>query len=293
MKRVLITGASGLLGSKLVKALSGGYEVIPTHSTHPTHPDSLRIDIVDREEVARVLSAVRPELVVHAAAEADVDKCETYRELAWSVNAEGTRNIAEACGKIGAKLVYISTDYVFDGEKGLYSEESLARPVNYYGLTKLKGEEFVRELCEIFVIVRTSVLYGWHPRRLNFATWVIDSLRNGKTISVVDDHYNSPTLADNLAEIIRRMMEMDATGVYHTAGSERIGRYGFAVKIAEIFELDKLLLAPVKMEDLKIWVAKRPRDSSLCIDKIRKEMGIEPLKLDEALRRMRDSISEV
>lgn len=286
-----MTGASGLLGGKLVDALSKGYEVIPTHNTQALHPNSMRMDIVDKDGVFRVLSQVCPDVVVHAAAETNVDRCETDRELAWNVNAAGTKNIAEACAKIGAKLIYISTDYVFDGLKGLYSEGDEANPINYYGLTKLKGEEFVRELCEIFVMLRTSVLYGWHPRRLNFATWVIDSLRKGKTISVVDDHYNSPTLADNLAEIIRRMMEMDASGVYHTAGSERVGRYDFAVKIAEIFELDKLLLAPVKIKDLKIWVAKRPRDSSLCVDKIRKEMGIEPLNLDEALRRMRDSIS--
>ena len=288
MKKVLITGASGLLGRKLVKVLSEGYEVIPTHNTHAVHPDSIRMDIVDRNEVARVLSAVKPELVVHAAAETNVDKCETNRELAWSVNAEGTRNIALACGKIGARLVYISTDYVFDGEKGLYGEKDGANPVNYYGVTKLEGEGFVRELCEDFIIARTSVLYGWHPSRANFATWVIDSLRNGKRISVVEDQHNSPTLADHLAEMIQMILKVPGSEIYHTAGGERISRYSFALKIAEAFNLNKALILPAKVADLA-WAAKRPRDSSLCIDKIRKEIRVERLSLDDALRRMQQT----
>jgi len=288
LKKVLITGASGLLGRKLVKVLSEGYEVIPTHNTHAVHPDSIRMDIVDRNEVARVLSAVKPELVVHAAAETNVDKCETNRELAWSANAEGTRNIALACGKIGARLVYISTDYVFDGEKGLYAEKDEANPVNYYGVTKLEGERFVRELCEDCIIARTSVLYGWHPSRANFATWVIDSLRNGKRISVVEDQYNSPTLADHLAEMIQMILKVPGSEIYHTAGGERISRYSFALKIAEAFNLNKALILPAKVADLA-WAAKRPRDSSLCIDKIRKEIRVGRLSLDDALRRMQQT----
>ena len=292
MKRVVVTGASGLLGCKLVKALSGGYKVIPTHNTHPSHPDSIRMDIVDGKEVARVLSAVKPELVVHAAAETNVDKCETNREYAWAVNAEGTRNIASACGKIGVRLAYVSTDYVFDGEKGHYSEEDKANPVNYYGVTKLEGERFVRELCEDFVIARASVIYGWHPSRVNFATWVIDSLKSGKRISVAEDNYNSPTLADNLAQVILEIVGADATGVYHAAGSERISRYCFTMEIAEVFGLDRSLVTPVKMGDLKVWVAKRPGDSSLSVDRARHELKVSLLDVREGLRAMRVLASE-
>ena len=286
LKKILVIGASGLLGSKLVDALSKRYEVFPSHNTQAVYPNSIRMDVVDRERVLRIISEIKPDFVVHAAAETNVDKCETDRELAWSVNAEGTRNIAEACRRVGARLVYISTDYVFDGEKGLYSEEEPARPVNYYGLTKLKGEEFVRELCEDFIIVRTSVLYGWHQRKLNFATWVIDSLRNGKTINVVEDHCNSPTLADNLAEMIVEIVGMDVTGVYHLAGSERASRYDFAMKIADVFGFDRSLIMPAKMKDLKVWVAKRPQDSSLSVDKAKHELKVSLLDVREGLRRM-------
>lgn len=289
MEKVLITGASGLLGGKLVNVLSKLYEVIPTHHTEALHPNSIRMNISDRDEVFNVLSQLHPDTVIHTAAETNVDKCETNKEWAWNVNAAGTRNIAEACSKIGAKLVYISTDYVFDGEKGLYSEEDEANPINYYGVTKLKGEDFVKQFCEDFIITRTSVLYGWHHKKLNFATWVIDSLRSRRRISVAEDHYNSPTLADDLAEMIRRLARSNASEVYHTAGGQRVSRYNLALKIAEIFDLNTSFLEPVKMSNLKAWVAKRPRDSSLSLEKIRKEVGIEPLSLDEALKKMRVS----
>lgn len=287
LDKVLVTGSSGLLGGKLVKALSEEYEVIPAHNTKSVHYNSVRMDIVDREGVFRVLSESSPDVVVHAAAETSVDKCETSKERAWSVNAFGTKSIAEACAKIGAKLIFVSTDYVFDGRRGLYSEEDEVNPINQYGLTKLKGEEFVKELCEDFLIARASVVYGWHSRKLNFTTWVIDSLRHRRRIPVVEDHYNSPTLADDLAEIIQKMIGSKAGRVYHTAGGERVSRYEFALKIAETFGLDRSLISPVKMVDVKNWIAKRPRDSSLCVDKI-KRIGIKPSDLAEALRRMRE-----
>jgi len=290
LKEVLVTGASGLLGGKLVGVLSKDYEVIPTHRMQALHPNSVRMDIVDRDRVFEVLREVSPDVVVHAAAETNVDKCETDRESAWMLNAAGTKNVAEACAKIGAKLIYVSTDYVFDGAKGLYVEEDEANPVNYYGLTKLRGEQFVKDLCEDFVIARTSVLYGWHRKKLNFATWVVDSIRNGKRISVVEDHYNSPTLADDLAEMILGIAKADATGVFHTSGSERIGRYKFALKIAEAFNLDRRLITPVKMKDVKVWVARRPVDSSLCVEKARSELELSPLGLNEALERMKSAM---
>ena len=287
MKRILVTGAGGLLGSKLVHVLSREYEVTPTHNMKPPDPNSLRMDIVDKKAVLRVFNMVSPDMVVHAAAMTNVDRCETNRELAWNINVLGTMNIAERCAENGARLIYVSTDYVFDGDKGCYEEDDEANPINYYGLTKLKGEEFVREFCKDSVIARTSVVYGWHPTKVNFATWVVDSLRNRRRINVAEDHYNSPTLADDLAEIIGRIMGSKGFGVYHASGSERISRFEFALKIADTFELDRSLLKPVKMRDIEAWIAKRPKDSSLCVDKLRENLGIEPLGLAEALKKMK------
>lgn len=292
MERILITGASGLLGSKIVKLAERCFEVIPTHNTRSFFKDSVKMDITNSAEVFQVVVKMKPNVVMHAAAETRVDQCEKDRKYAWKVNAEGTKNVAMACGKFNAKLIYVSTDYVFDGEKGLYVESDEPNPANYYGWTKLKGEEFVRDNCQDYVIARTSVLYGWHSWKKNFALWVMESLRRGEPITVVDDHYNSPTLADNLAEVLLEIVKTDLSGIFHTAGSERINRYEFAVKIAKNFDLDANMIRPVKMSELEMWIAKRPRDSSLCISKAKKQLKTKFLNVQESLRIMKMNRNE-
>jgi len=286
LERILVTGTSGLLGSKIVKLAEQSFDVIPTHHTCPSFKESIKMDMTDSAEVYQVVANTKPDLVLHVAAETGVDKCEKNRDEAWRINAEGTKSIAAACGKLGSKLIYVSTDYVFDGEKGLYVETDRLNPLNYYGWTKLKGEEFVAEYCQNYSIARTSVLYGWHEWKVNFARWVIESLKRKEPIVVVDDHYNSPTLADNLAEVLLELAQADLVGIYHTAGSERISRYNFAVEIAKKFDLDVSLIAPVKMNELKIWIAKRPRDSSLCINKAQKQLKTRFLNIQESLKSM-------
>jgi dTDP-4-dehydrorhamnose reductase len=284
--KVLVTGAGGLLGSKIVE-LAKEYTVYKTHASHPLFQDSVKMDITNEKEVRQVFSQVMPNVVIHTAAETNVDKCEDRREHAWKINADGTRILAEACNKANAKMVYVSTDYVFDGEKGLYTEEDQPNPVNYYGLTKLMGERNVERLCESFAILRTSVLYGTHPEKPNFVKWVIAALAQGKPLTVVEDHYNSPTLADNLAEAVIEAVEKRVGGVYHAAGSERISRYDLALKAAETFNFDATLVRPIRMNELKAWTAKRPKDSSLCVDKIQREIGVKLLDVKRGLREMK------
>jgi dTDP-4-dehydrorhamnose reductase len=284
--KLLITGSSGLLGSKLVTA-AGGYEIISTYGTKPLLPNSIKMDITDKNEALRVMSKFKPDVVIHAAAETDVDKCEMNKKHAWKVNVDGTKNIANACAEMGVKPVYVSTDYVFDGEKGLYDEEDEPKPINHYGLIKLEGERHVTKIGD-HLIIRTSVLYGWHPWKKNFATWVLNSLRQEKQITIVDDHYNSPTLADNLAELLLEAVEKGLTGLYHTAGGERISRFKFALEIARTFGLNSELVKPIKMAELKAWVARRPRDSSLRVDKIRRKLKIKSLDVSEGLRLMKE-----
>ncbi|MFQ6068742.1 MAG: dTDP-4-dehydrorhamnose reductase [Candidatus Bathyarchaeia archaeon] len=287
MEKVLVTGASGLLGSKIVDKAEKKYIVYPTHATRPLFPNSLEMNITSESEVEHVFSQVEPDVVIHTAAETNVDKCEENKNHALKVNAEGTKNLAKACKQVNAKIVYISTDYVFDGEKGLYTEEDEPNPVNYYGLTKLMGEKYVTELCGNFVILRTSVLYGVHPEKPNFTMWVITALKEKKPLTIVKDHYNSPTFAANFAEVILEIVNKRLEGVYHTAGSERISRYEFALKIAEAFNFNSSLIKPIKMSELKAWKAKRPKDSSLCVDKIKKEINTELLGATQGLKEMR------
>jgi len=287
---VLVTGASGLLGNKIVEFIKKSFTIIPIHNTKPLHSNSLKLDITNLSEILNLFHTIKPYAVIHTASETNVDKCETEKEHAWKTNVEGTRNIAEACQKVGAKLVYISTDYVFDGEKGLYNEEDKPNPVNYYGLTKLEGEKQVIEHCKNHAILRTSVLYGWHPWKQNFATWIINKLKQQQEITVVEDHYNTPTLADNLAEMAVEVAEKDLRGLYHTSGSERISRYEFAKQIAKTYNLNADLIKPVKMRQLTAWIAKRPRDSSLNTSKIQKQLKTKPLNITEGLNKMKQEM---
>ena len=287
MEKLILTGASGLLGSKICEFARKSYKVTPLHNTRPLHPNSLKLDITNPNQVSHLFNNSKPYIVVHTASETNVDKCETEKNIAWKVNVEGTHNIALACGKASAKLVYISTDYVFDGGKGLYTEEDKPNPVNYYGVTKLEGESQVIQHCKNYAILRTSVLYGWHPWKQNFATWVINQLKQGKAIMVVEDHYNTPTLADNLAEMAIEAIQNDLKGIYHASGSERISRYQFARQIAKTFNLKPNLIKPIKMSQLTAWIAKRPKDSSLNTDKIQKQLKTKPLNITEGLDRMK------
>jgi dTDP-4-dehydrorhamnose reductase len=290
VQKLLITGTSGLLGNKIVDVAKHNYEVIPTHNTKPLHSNSLKLEITNLNEALSIFNKLEPTIVIHTASETNVDKCETEKEHAWKTNVKGTRNIAEACKNVGAKLIYISTDYVFDGEKGLYNEEDKPNPVNYYGLTKLEGERQVIEHSENYAVLRTSVLYGWHPWKQNFVTWVINQLKQEKEINVVDDHYNTPTLADNLAEIAIEVAEKDRRGLYHASGRERISRYEFAKQIARTFNLNAEIVKPAKMSQLTAWIAKRPRDSSLNTSKIQKQLKTKPLDITEGLNKMKEEM---
>jgi len=284
--KLLVTGASGLLGNRIVDLAKNGYTIIPLHNTKPLHSNSIKLDITNLSEALSLFNKLKPNTVIHTASETNVDKCETEREHAWKVNVEGTSSIALACAKTNTKLVYISTDYVFDGEKGNYKEEDKPNPINYYGLTKLEGEKQVAQHCRNYAILRTSVLYGWHPWKQNFTTWTINQLKQNKEITVVEDHYNTPTLVDNLAEMALEVVEKDLQGLFHASGTERISRYEFAKQIAKTFNLNPHLIRPIRMRQLTTWIAKRPKDSSLNTSKIQKQLKTKPLNITEGLERM-------
>lgn len=287
-KKMLITGASGLLGARIVELAKKDFRVLPSHNTRSLHPDSVKLDITEHKVISAIFSKFSPDIVIHAASETNVDRCETQKDSAWKINVEGTGNIVQVCNQIGAKLVYISTDYVFDGKKGFYTEEDKPNPINYYGLTKLEGENQIVNHCKNYVILRTSVLYGRHPWKRNFATWTIDQLKQGKETMVVEDHYNTPTLADNLAELTIETIRKDMQGIYHASGVERISRFEFAKQIARTFALNPDLIKPVRMSQLTAWIAKRPRDSSLSTEKIQKQLETKPLNITEGLNRMKE-----
>jgi dTDP-4-dehydrorhamnose reductase len=271
---------SGLLGSEVIKAFrAGGYEVTGTYNSKPKD-GAVRVDISDRVSVAGAIKTLEPEAVIHTAALTNVDYCEDHRQESMEVNATGTRNVAEACRYSGAKLVYVSTDFVFNGEKGMYREDDPVDPLSVYAYTKLLGEYYTRGL-EDSVIARTSVVYG--NERQNFVSWVRDSLKAGTKIKVVTDQFNSPTFSTDCAEALLALIKENASGTFHTAGSERLSRYEFARKIADHYGADASLIEPVDSTAFK-QKAKRPMDSSLDVSKVSKYHKM--LDIIDGLKRM-------
>lgn len=284
--KFFVTGGSGLLGGNFV-SLAGsriGHEVIATGLKHDA---GITLDITDRAKTLKAISENAPDVVVHAAAMTNVDMCEKEKGMARKVNVDGTRNVADACAKSGAKMIFISTDYVFDGKQGRpYSEDDETNPINFYGRTKLEGERIVLALNGS-TVVRTTVIYGFGGHKLNFVTWVIDSLKKGNKTTVVTDQFNSPTFARSCAEGILAISEKNASGIYNLVGKSCTNRYDFAVKIAQKFGLSSELLVPVDSATLN-QPAKRPRNSCLSTGKAERELDkIKLLTVDEGIETMR------
>jgi dTDP-4-dehydrorhamnose reductase len=281
LTELLIIGA-GLLGSSLALQARDVMQTSFTFNAHPVEIEGCHAYHLDLGSCPDLIRSLRPDYIVLTAAMTNVDLCETDQDAAWQINVQGPKEVASASRKAGSKLIYISTDYVFDGLQGNYCEQDAPSPLNYYGESKLAGERLVHEACPECLILRTSVLYGWNPTRLNFVTWAVSELQEGRSINVVTDQRNTPTYSSDLAGMILRLK--DEQGVFHASGRERINRYDFTIKVAEAFGLDSSLINPISSGELR-WTARRPVDSSLNVSKV---SGIvRPLNVDEGLKQMK------
>ncbi len=278
--KIFITGGSGLLGSKIAEiALERGYKVYSGYNSHlPSSGEPIKINLADPESVFEAIRSVKTDVIIHTAALTDVDRCEKERELAYKINVEGTEAMAKAVRELNSFLIYISTDYVFDGNKGMYKEEDEPNPVDYYGYTKLLGEKY----CDC--IARPCVIYGAKPASgtVNFALWLINKLRNREKVKIVTDQFITPTLNTNLAKMLLEVAERELKGIFHLAGATRVSRYDFALRIADKFGLDKNLIIPSRMADMR-WIASRPKDSSLDTSKASRYLKEKLYDLDKAL----------
>lgn len=301
--KLLVIGGSGLLGYKVAELAAKEFQTFSTYHFRPVelHGCSFfKLDKTNRSDTLTLFKKLKPEVVIDTAALHNVDYCETHRDEAWKVNVEGTRNVAEACREVGAKMIFISTDYVFDGKKGSYTEEDAPNPLHYYAKTKLEGEHVVKETGIDYAIARPSVIYGWNPSELaglksssgksvNFVVWAINKLKRKEKINIVSDQYSSPTLADNLAEVLLVLSKSGKQGVYHTAGKTCLNRFEFAKKIAEAFDLDGDLIKPVT-SDFFNQVAERPKRCCLDVTKAERELGVKFLTVEEGLEKMKEQM---
>jgi dTDP-4-dehydrorhamnose reductase len=274
---IVVTGASGLLGSNLVLcAKQHGADVVAVYRRHKfasREIRSVRVNLLDKAAAHDTLQTFHPHWVVHCAALTNVEWCEEHPTDAYQVNVEMSRNLAAAAKRIGAALVYISTDSVFDGKRGNYSEADVPAPVNVYGRSKLMGEEAVREELERTLIIRTNI-YGWNMQeKQSLAEWIFNRLRSNNRVTGFYDVLFSPLLVNDLSEMIMNMIELDMTGLYHVAASNSCSKYEFALMLAEVFGLEKKLVQKVSIEDSTLK-APRPRITSLGTDKISQVLGM-------------------
>ncbi len=298
VKRVLITGSNGLLGQKVVELLShlGNYNLLLTskHELSVFAEDSVpyfQVDVTKRQDVRKVVDEFEPEVIINTAAITNVDLCETERELAWKVNVNAIEHLSYAAKLCGAHLIHLSTDYVFDGKNGPYDEHANPNPISYYGRTKLASENVLR-MSEIpCTIVRTMILYGIGINvKSNFALWLIKNLSEGKAVRVVDDQFSNPTLVDDLAFAILKIIELERTGLYHVAGHDLASRADFAFAIAKEFDLNAKLITAVKTASMK-QPAPRPLNSGFITLKAETELGIKPSGIEHGLAIFRNQLA--
>ncbi len=287
-KRIAITGANGLVGGAAVAQLVGRYAVLGI-GRGPCRLENVAIawadaDLADGRSVEHALLAFRPEAVLHAGALTDVDACEREPELAWRANVGGTEQVARACRALGARLVAVSTDYVFDGTRGGYTEDDVPNPRGAYARSKRCGEEAALLIAPDAAVARVAVVFSGRPgAKSTFATQVVEKLSRGEQVKAFSDQVVSPTLAENAAAMtLELLLEHDYRGVLHTAGATALDRVEFARKVAQRFGLSGEIV-PVRTADVKL-LAPRPLQSGLDVSRATKLLRTRPLSIDAALK---------
>lgn len=287
--KVLITGGSSLLGKALLETVPGQTQTESTWYTNYVMSGMLRLDITDDRQVKYVLSNVKPDVIIHCAGIAAVDYSELYVQETRISNVIGTQNIISAAKLLKAKLVYISTNAVFDGENAPYKEDDKCRPISLYGKIKKEVEDTITSEMVDYLIIRPILLYGWPwmGGRQNWVTRVIQSLERGLSVKMVDDTVSQPLYVKNCAETIWQLLKQNQRGIYHLGGPETMSLYDLAIKTADLFGLDDSLISRASSNDFKT-LAPRPRDTHFCLDKVM-DLGIKLTNIEDGLIDMKNS----
>ena len=285
---ILVIGGSGIIGSKIVKKfMENKNNVNYTYNEKKLNIGiGHSLDIRKKEDTVELISKINPDIVIHAAALTNVDLCETEKELANSINITGTENVVTGCKKNNCKIIYISTSFVFNGEKDKYFEYDDTCPSTYYGLTKSKGEEIIKKSDLPFLIIRTDQPYSWKEKwqRNNSVLRIIQILNEGQILNEITDWFNVPTYVPDLVNALKKLIESNMSGIFHVCGSDFLNRYEWSLITAEIFGLNKELIKPINSSVLNL-AAKRV-NVNLSNDKLFKETGIKMMGVNEGLIEM-------
>lgn len=298
--RILITGANGLVGQALVRGLSAwpGADVLAT-GRQPVSRVSVfsggyaPLDVLNPDAVERTMQDFAPSVVVHAAAMSQVEACESDKEACWALNVDATATLASACYRHGARMVLLSSDFVFDGRSGPYAEDDRPFPLNAYGRSKLGAENALRlSRLTDWAVARTTLVFdiAEGATRLNFVTWLLRELRAGRPVRVASDQTRTATYAQDLVDGIARLIRHQRAGTYHLAGRESLSILEIANTVAEVFDLDRSLISPARTAELHPG-APRPLDGGLLILRAETELGYRPRRLPDALHHLRDRIA--
>ena len=274
-KRILITGGSGLLALNWACRMRDQCEVYLARHTHDIRLRDTRVVPLELESIdslLRRLEECRPEWVVHTAGITSVDQCEREPALARAANAVLARNVAEATARLGLRLIHISTDHLFAGARSMYREDDVPEPLNEYARTKLLAEQWVVQAHPEALVIRTN-FFGWgHAARRSFSDWIYYGLRAGEALTLFDDVFITPILADRLVAAAHRLLELGASGVFNVVGDERLSKHEFAARLAHAFQLPEALVQHGNIRNARL-LAKRPLDMSLSNAKARQRLG--------------------
>lgn len=300
MSRVLITGANGLLGQKLVQLYNdrSDVDVIATgrgqNRNLPGTYTYIEMDITSSEEVDNVIATHKPDVVINTAAMTQVDQCELDPENCWNLNVHAVSNLIQACGPNDSFLIHLSTDFIFDGANGPYKEEDTPNPLSKYAESKLASEQLLTESSVKNAIVRTMLVYGvvHDMSRSNIILWVKKSLEEKKHIKVVSDQWRMPTLAEDLAKGCVLVADKKAEGIFHISGKDMLTPYDIAIATADFFALDRSLIEEVDGTEFT-QAAKRPAKTGFILDKAKRELGYEPISFTEGLSTLKSQLTNV
>lgn len=287
-KKTLIIGSSGSLGKSLVKNMRCMTKVYATFNTNRIDLEGVefyQLDITNASRVNKLLKDIKPSIVINVAAERRIGYCEKNPNKSYIVNVEGTENIVNACKEINAKMVFISSDQVFDGKKKKYNEDDKINPLNTYGKQKMMAEQIIKNNLKDWLIIRASTIYGWSPKRDDFVSWVLDELQNEHEIQIFDDQYITPIFSDNFADILIRLLENNKTGIYHV-GEECLSKYEFVKKIAKVFGFSSEWVKPISSEAFD-QIIKRPKYNCLDLTKIKNELDFSKYSIKNGLEIMK------
>jgi dTDP-4-dehydrorhamnose reductase len=289
--KILITGSNGLLGQKLVKLLANkdGIELLATSKggnriSNQSGYSYKSLDITNQLEVEAIFDEFIPDTVINTAAMTNVDACESDKELCWDLNVNAVKYQIKAAEKHQSHYIHLSTDFVFDGENGPYKESDTPNPLSYYGETKYEAEKLVQKAKTKWSIARTIIVYGMveDMSRSNIVLWAKEALEKGNPLTIVDDQFRSPTLAEDLAMGCWLIAEKQATGIYHISGKDVMSIIELVNRVADFYGLDKSIISPIKSSSLN-QAAKRPPRTGFILDKAYSDLEYSPCSFEEGL----------